>query len=598
MLTLIADIEANGFLPAVDTIWQISIIDEDKPDVVESYNRDTLDDGIARLAGADRVVMHHGIGYDYPVIDKVKGVKLDIHKLVDTLVLSRLGNPEKTVGHSIEAWGVILGAPKVEHNEWDRWSPAMEVRCNTDVKINLRVWQRLKPMLDIMPVACEIEHAAAIACRDMTDVGITFDEAKARDLLFILMDEKEKYYMEADAFMPTVYRPKDSNSINKVLKNDANRAHWGHGLIQGGVAFSEVKRHKLMPGSRDDIAEYLMTKYNWKPAQRTKGGRPKVDDDILRALPWPEAQVFASYLKVDKLIGYMNGEIKKSGSGGGWLHHVTPEGKLHGKFIPLTAVTGRPSCVAPNLQQVSKDPRARELFVSSPGKVLVGVDADGQELRNLGHYLYPYDGGEYAREVVEGDIHTRVMKMIRFNSRDITKNVEYSMIYGAGNPRLGLYALKDSMDAGKGPIKNLPKRGKEMRQAIMSGITGFEQLLGDVKSAAQNKGRLKGIDGRTLWVRSAHSALNLLLQSAGIIHMKMALNILRPRLADAGFEFGKDWQLLLWVHDEFQLECSPENAEAIGKAAASVIEEAAQLLNFRVPHHGTYQIGNNWKETH
>ncbi|UZT50325.1 DNA-directed DNA polymerase [Enterobacter phage 03_vB_Eclo_IJM] len=37
--------------------------------------------------------------------------------------------------------------------------------------------------------------------------------------------------------------------------------------------------------------------------------------------------------------------------------------------------------------------------------IQVGVDASGLELRCLGNRASPFDGGEYAKTVVEGDIH-------------------------------------------------------------------------------------------------------------------------------------------------------------------------------------------------
>ena len=36
----------------------------------------------------------------------------------------------------------------------------------------------------------------------------------------------------------------------------------------------------------------------------------------------------------------------------------------------------------------------------------VGADLSGLELRALAHYMYPADGGEYANEILNGDIHT------------------------------------------------------------------------------------------------------------------------------------------------------------------------------------------------
>lgn len=598
MQTLIADLEGNGLLPALDTIWQISIAEEGSTDV-ESYHHDTLMDGFERLCNADRVVFHNGIGYDHKAFLKVFKKSFDIHKMIDTLVLSRLGNPERPGGHSLAAWGDTLGFPKMEHDDWSKWTPEMEMRCNTDVLLLSKIWNRLKPMLDLMPEACEIERLTAIAVDQMCTTGVHFDEPAARKLLYKLLDELDVARTAALDAMPKLYFPKTKNG-EVIIKNlkVVNSRHWGKGQLDPGTDFSEVVHKQLDPGSRQDVALFLKRKYGWKPIQKTPTGQPKVNDDILRALPWPEAKVFAEYYKVEKLVGQLNSEIKKNGTGGGWLHHVTSEGKLHANFIPLKAVTGRPSCVAPNLQQVSTDPRARSLFLPRPGWKLLGVDADGQELRCLGHYLWPFDGGEYAKEVVEGDIHSRIQKLIGFNSRNITKNVEYSIIYGAQNPRLGLYAAEDALTVGGDISFNLAERGKQIRQAIISGVKGFEELTEAVKVQAKSSGRLRGLDGRTLWVRSPHSALNLLLQSCGIIHMKKAISILGQRLADAGYEFGRDWELVLWVHDEVQLQAPPETAEGVGTVASSVIEEAGKLLGIRTPMTGTYQIGDNWKETH
>ncbi len=583
----------------MDTVWQISII-EDTPDAeVESYHNDTLSDGVRRLEAADRLVAHNQIGYDLVVLEKVLGVDLSQKDIVDTLVLSRLGNPERRNGHSLEAWGRTLGAPKVEHNEWDKWSPAMEKRCNVDVRINKMVWDRLKAMFDVMPVAVEIEHKVAVACRDMCATGIHFDVDGAYRLLDSLLIELEADRAMAESILPSKYKAKGKA---RKLKN-VNRRHWGYGQLDPGSPFTEVELRKLQPGSRQDIATYLIDTYGWRPTQKTETGLPKVTEEILMGLPWEEAHVFANYFKTEKLIGQLNAEVNKAGNGGGWLHHVTEEGKLHANFIPLRAVTGRPACTAPNLQQVSTDGRARELFLPRPGWKLVGVDADGQELRCLGHYLFPYDGGAYAREVVQGDIHSTIQNLIGFFTRNGTKPVEYGLIYGAGNEKLGLIAVKDALSAGEEPPRNLKKRGKEIRQAILSGIKGFSDLLSGVKEKASRTEdgkppKLRGVDGRTLWVRSAHSALNLLLQSCGIIHMKRAIADLRPALEAAGYEYDRDWAMVLWVHDEIQIECRPEIAEDIGRIAAGVIEEAARKLGIRTPMTGTYQIGNNWKETH
>jgi hypothetical protein len=173
MTVLIADLEADNLLPDVTRIWQLSVMEvPDDGDFdhlthpVSSYNRDTLEAGIRRLSTHDgRVVFHAGTTYDVPALYKVCGIDLRTAAptLVDTLVLSRLGNPEKSGGHSIESWGNTAGVPKVAHNDWSKWSPEMEYRCEIDVRITGHVWHRLRPMLKKMPVACAIEHATALS---------------------------------------------------------------------------------------------------------------------------------------------------------------------------------------------------------------------------------------------------------------------------------------------------------------------------------------------------------------------------------------------------------------------------------------------------
>jgi DNA polymerase I-like protein with 3'-5' exonuclease and polymerase domains len=52
------------------------------------------------------------------------------------------------------------------------------------------------------------------------------------------------------------------------------------------------------------------------------------------------------------------------------------------------------------------------------------------------------------------------------------------------------------------------------------------------------------------------------------------------------------------VHDEWQLECSPDIAEDIGKAGVESISLAGQKLGVNMPLDGEYKIGSNWSETH
>jgi DNA polymerase I-like protein with 3'-5' exonuclease and polymerase domains len=52
------------------------------------------------------------------------------------------------------------------------------------------------------------------------------------------------------------------------------------------------------------------------------------------------------------------------------------------------------------------------------------------------------------------------------------------------------------------------------------------------------------------------------------------------------------------VHDEWQLECHPDDADAVGKAAVASIREAGEFFNLRCPLDGEYKIGLTWAQTH
>ena len=596
MRLLVADIEANGLLDTVTDIWQVSIAEKiDGEWVLDSYNRDTLHDGFDRLYAADKIVGHYFLGYDVPAIKLVTGVQISATKIIDTIVLSRLANPERGGGHSLASWGLELGHPKVEHEDWTQWSPEMQVRCDEDVMINVKVWEKLEPMLHQQPMACHIEHRTAAVIARMCETGVHFDVAGGYRLLDELMSNVENLRGPLEQLLPYVYKRKGKT---RSLKRKPNKAHWAHGNMEAASEFTEVQHVKLEIGSRLDVVRYLKDKHGWIPTELTKTGLPKLNAEVLADLPWAECTQFAEYFKTIKILGYLNAEVNASGYGGGWLQHVTDEGKLHAGFIPLTAVTGRPSCVAPNLQQVPTDQRVRALFGPRAGWVQVGVDAEGQELRCLGHYMTHYDGGSYAREVVEGDIHTRIQKLIGFHDRTTTKPVEYGLIYGAGNPKLGMLSAKDAVAHNMPYSKNYAKVGKAIRKAILDGLVGYKELNDTVMERAKAQGKLRGIDGRTLWVRSPRSALNLIMQSAGIIHMKMAISMLDEFLTGAGLVQAQDYELILWVHDELQFECKPEHAELLGKTVAACLEEAAVRLGFKLPMTGEYKIGNNWSECH
>lgn len=150
----------------------------------------------------------------------------------------------------------------------------------------------------------------------------------------------------------------------------------------------------------------------WKPTEFGADGVPSLDDDTLLALPYPEAKILAEYFLIQKRLGQLS-------NGKEALIRNERKGRIHGRVITNGAVTGRMTHSKPNMNLPKVGTlygeEFRSLMIASPGKVLVGCDADSLEARCLAHYMARYDGGAYEEAAprlrdlrTEGDIRGEV----------------------------------------------------------------------------------------------------------------------------------------------------------------------------------------------
>jgi DNA polymerase I-like protein with 3'-5' exonuclease and polymerase domains len=332
------------------------------------------------------------------------------------------------------------------------------------------------------------------------------------------------------------------------------------------------------PGSRQQIGERLK-ELGWKPKEFTETGIPKIDETVLAGIKIPEAQVIAEYLMLNKRISQIES----------WMEAVGKDGRVHGKVITNGAVTGRMTHSSPNMAQIPNSssiygPECRECWTVEDGNVLVGCDASGLELRMLAHYMK--DEG-YVRTVTEGnskdgtDVHTVNQRAAGLSTRDNAKTFIYAFLYGAGDAKIGSI------------VGGTAKDGTKLKAKFLAQTPALARLLQRV-SVQASKGWVPGLDGRRIWVRSEHAALNSLLQGAGAIVMKKALVIFDDKRK------ANKWPVkyVVNVHDEAQLECPKDISEEVGKAFKQSIIEAGEHYKLRCPLDGEYKIGRNWRETH
>jgi DNA polymerase I-like protein with 3'-5' exonuclease and polymerase domains len=141
--------------------------------------------------------------------------------------------------------------------------------------------------------------------------------------------------------------------------------------------------------------------------------------------------------------------------------------------------------------------------------------------------------------------------------------------------------------------------GRAAKRAVIQGIDGFEKLKLTIGYYAQ-KGYLPGLDGRRLPVRSEHSALNTLLQSAGAILCKQWICDSYDALIADGLKWGwdGDFVFLGWIHDELQVACRDGLGDRIGRVLTSAARRAGEPFKFRIKLDSDYKIGRTWADTH
>jgi DNA polymerase-1 len=161
----------------------------------------------------------------------------------------------------------------------------------------------------------------------------------------------------------------------------------------------------------------------------TKSGERTTAANTLEEMDDPLIEKMLDYAKLAKLTqAFTTGITEKLN-----------EGRIHADFDQSGARSGRFSCRNPNLQQIpsrsERGKRVRELFVASPGNVLIVSDLSQIELRMLAHYTQ--DKGLLSCYHQNLDLHAQTAAIAygeKFTPIDRTyaKNVNFSIVYGAG----------------------------------------------------------------------------------------------------------------------------------------------------------------------
>ena len=574
MREVILDIEANGLKPT--KVWVVVVKDVNTKEVsiLRNPTHETLREF---LGGVTHIIGHNIIAYDVRVLNQLLGFDSSSVRLTDTLVLSRLFNPSLEGGHSLREWGIRLKLHKGDYDDWSQLTEEMVDYCVQDVEVTYATYNyltdKLKPFGD---QSIELEHKVQEIIAGQIENGWLLDQKQAMDLLGTLYEKKiELESTVRDTFKPL---PVFVKEIIPKYKKDGSLSNVGLKFLGDcidlvGGQFSRIDYPEFNLGSRQQIGKYLQW-FGWKPQEFTETGQPIVDEKVLSSVKdIPEAQLIGEYLLVQKRIAQVES----------WMDAVESDGRVHGYVNAIGAVTGRMTHSSPNMAQVPAGyspygKECRSCWIVPKGYKLVGCDASGLELRMLAHYM---NDAAYTKEILHGDIHTANQTAAGLATRDQAKTFIYAFLYGAGDAKIG------TITGGSA------RAGRRLKDKFLENTPALASLRDRVGTAA-NRGYLTGLDGRRLWVRSPHAALNTLLQSAGAVVMKKALTILDEyaKIYNIQYKFVGN------IHDEIQAEVREDQAQQFGWLAVECIKAAGVKLNLRCPLDGDFKIGESWAQTH
>jgi DNA polymerase-1 len=616
MRTLFFDIETNALedftnLTDLHTVHCLSVYDPMVPKMI-TFAGDSIHRGLTALAEADRIVGHNVIKFDIPALKKMYGFSPPLVKVVDTLVLSRcifsdLRNEDfgrnnfdpKLVGsHSLKAWGHRMGkATKLTYGEedgaFDHYNEEMKKYCERDCIVTQLLYDYLLSQEPSNQMIA-IEHWFAFIISQQERNGFSFDLDKAdrltakltsiraelKDELQQMVAPKVEEMKSPAGWQVEGYTAPTKAKLKLILKD----AGLKQSLVNDAVKTGNKQKTTLFnPGSRQQIAAALLD-LGYDLPKEPDATTPKVDEAVLKKIDHPIAAKLLDYLLVQKRLGQLaEGEQA-------WLK-LAKKGRIHGAVNTNGAVTGRCTHSNPNVAQVPAcrvpyGEECRDLFGAGSGKKLVGCDASGLELRMLAHYLAFYDRGEYGKIVTEGDIHTANQQAAGLETRDQAKTFIYAFLYGAGDAKIG--------DIVGGTARD----GQMLKRKFLSNLPALKRLQDAIQKKVEHGGTLMGLDGRVLRIRSSHAALNMLLQSAGAVCMKVALIQLYHALGKSKWQHGREYAFVANIHDEFQAEVIPQHAEDFGKLAVKAIRVAGKELKLNVQLDGEYKVGDTWAQTH
>ena len=592
----------------------------------------TKEEFTKQLEDCTTLICHNMLTYDLPLLTKLGWVEsYEVEpdllngktiKFVDTLILSRLFNPERP-SHGLAQWGERLGIAKPQIEDWDNLSLGEYIhRCTEDVKINEAVYNYLKIEAGEhnWKEAIRLEKAFQDCVFRAEMHGMWFDIDKAEELHAELMQRMEEIEEQVNAQLPERDLPASQVKHPPKIrfKKDGTASalavkYFGDCLVDSSVHHPNGNTYEL--GDQDipplvttgtmtisnqaDLKQHLLN-IGWRPEyynidkETQERKSPRFNDPQTKELcpnleklgdkePW--VKLLTEWLMLRHRSNLLRGK-----GNAGLLNHprLQHDGRLPAGMVTIGAATHRVTHrVVANLPRVSTTYGAeiRALFGSPRERCIVGFDASALEDRLKGHYTYKYDGGEYAKKIndPEYDAHTESAELWGI-SRSDAKTGNYALQFGAGVAKFA---------KGLGVDHSTGQRLYQMWWDNNAGLRDFRDAATHYWEKTGERYVL-GIDKRLIPCDTGHKVVNRIIQSAGAIVMKMATVIFDRLIRKEGL----DAQMTEFYHDELVVECDPQIADRVLTLGIESIRMAGKKFKLRVDLDADGSTGNTWGDVH
>jgi DNA polymerase I-like protein with 3'-5' exonuclease and polymerase domains len=580
----------------------------------------TTEDGLRYLEeSTEPLVFHNGIDYDYRVLKKLyPNVDIKFERLRDTYLLSCLhhphrkipqGSPQRIGKHSLASWGAELGNYKIENEDWSKLTLNMIERCKKDVELTEQIFPLVSKGED-GAISEEVENKFRYIISEQEAHGWLMDVEKMDKYLDYLDQEIYSLDQVITKDIPKII--KRYENVSRGLKKDGLPSNYalkwiGEGTTRSGADiagdFCKVEFADINLNSTSQVKTYLLSEgwcpdeWNYQKDKRGKFVRGPDNKFIKTSPKITESSLGSLQSGIGKSLSRRFIYRHRRSQLQGWRDRLNSSNRIAAGGNTIGTNTGR--VTHRNVVNVPKSDdgvvfgkEMREVFISSPGYTLVGADLSALENRVAAHYTFKYDNGEYARRVLKEDPHQYIADRLGI-TRTQGKTLTYAIMYGAQYAKVMEILSCNKTDAIAIYNRWWEINGalKELREEIYRSLESRGERKGGQLSP---KAYIKGIDGRKIYIRSWHSAMNALFQNAGSMICKVATIEIYRKMK----ELGIDGHQVGHMHDEVVIEVRNDQAEVVLDLCLEAFKNAGKMFNLRVPIEGEGRIGESWANVH